>query len=83
MNVSLRTYPAVLLQFLYIRRSRDERSYAVILSCVRVRCTCILPIFLYGSECWAVTKRCTQDRRRRPLVLEKVVKNLMVPSRVE
>ena len=81
MNVSLRTYPAVLLQFLYIRRSRDERSYAVILSCVRVRCTCILPIFLYGSECWAVTKSCT--RRRRPMVFAKVVRNQMVPSRAE
>ena len=31
--------------------------------------TCILPIFLYGSECWADTKR--------------DVRNQMVPPRVE
>ena len=45
--------------------------------------TCILPIFLYGSECWAVTKRCIQDRRPRPMVFAKVVRNQMVPSRAE
>jgi len=28
--------------------------------------TCILPIFLYGSECWAVTKRDVRYSRSTP-----------------
>jgi len=39
--------------------------------------TCILPSFLYGSECWAVTKRDTQDRRPRPMMFAKVVRSQM------
>jgi len=45
--------------------------------------TCILPIFLIGSECWAITKRGTQDRSPRPMVFAKVVRNQMAPSRAE
>ena len=38
--------------------------------------TCILPIFLYGSEYWAVTKR--EDWCPRSLVFAKVIRNQMV-----
>jgi len=37
------------------------KSRIAISTKLKLYITCILPIFLYGSECWAVTKRDTQD----------------------
>jgi len=47
--------------------------------------TCILPIFLYGIECWAVTKRDALkiDAFDQWCYIAKVVRNQMVPSRAE
>jgi len=46
--------------------------------------TCILPIFLYGSECWAVTKRdVLKIDALNQNGIAKAVRNQMVPSRAE
>jgi len=40
------------------------KSRIAISTKLKLYITCILPIFLYGSECWAVTKRDVLRRRR-------------------
>ena len=47
--------------------------------------TCIIPIFLEGSECWAVTKRDVLkiDALDQWCLFVKVVRNQMVPSRAK
>jgi len=60
------------------------RSRITILTKLKLYNNCILPIFLYGS--WVLCshqERCTQDRRPRPMVSAKAVRNQMVPSRAE
>ena len=60
------------------------RSRITIPTKLKLYNNCILPIFLYGS--WVLgshQERCTQDRRPRPMVSAKAVRNQMVPSRAE
>jgi len=57
------------------------RSRLAISAKLKLYNTCILPIFLYGSDCWAISKMDThtQDRCTRPVVSAYAAWHQMVP----
>ena len=56
------------------------RSRRAISTKLKLYNTCILPIFLYGSDCWAISKT---DTRTRPVVSAYAAWHQMVPIYTE